>query len=162
MIKRSAALVATLGALCAGVIAAAPIASADSSAESCRSWEINSSGHAIGWVGEPGGVTLDSCWLIDTSIPDAPWAEIGYTTQAAGIDPCAQLVDVTAGGTWAHNYGCAGWTKADQGETYIPMNPAADLALTHGHKYVIQVGYWADLGSGLKYYGNVQSPVYNY
>lgn len=152
MIKRAAAVTAALGTLCAGVVAVAPNASADTWVQSCRSWNTKDGK----WATEPYGVTLDSCFGANDTDPGNVEAQIGYTTSGQSIDACAQLVNI-ATGAWAKNYGCIGWSGANQGQTYSQwLTTWTDVA---AGTYVVQVGFWAYDASGqLQYLGNVQSP----
>ncbi|WP_152648635.1 hypothetical protein [Streptacidiphilus anmyonensis] len=156
MLKRIVATVAALGAAGAGVLFIAPSASAQESGYACRS--DNTPNHS--WANWSGS-NVDSCISLSPTDSASVVAGIGINSLFP-TDPCAQLVDsVTHARVW--DYGCydtfsgtGNWVPGSSGNHYFNL-PSEDLRKT-GHKVYVQVGFWANFGSGLQYYMNVQSP----
>ncbi|MFJ9953235.1 hypothetical protein [Kitasatospora sp. NPDC091207] len=153
MLRRILATTAALGAALTGTVFAAPAASAQEAGYACRS--DTTPNHAwANWA----GANIDSCIAHQAGDFASIVAGIGINN-AFPSDPCAQLVDVSTG-KWLYDYGCVGWVAGGSGNHYF-NRASTDLART-GHQVVVQVGFWADFGSGLQYYMNVQSPRFDF
>ncbi|MBO1413982.1 hypothetical protein [Streptomyces sp. FH025] len=155
MLKRLLSMATAIGAAAATVVCAAPSASAQEYNFACRS--DNTPNHS--WANW-GGANIDSCIQVNGS---QVIAGVGVNN-AFPSDPCAQLVDVFTG-RWLYDYGCAdkwtgSWVPGLSGNHYFNI-PSMDISRT-GDPVVVQVGFWADFGSGLQYYMNVQSPRINF
>lgn len=151
MFKRILATSAALGAALAGTLSLAPVASAQESGYACRS--DNTPNHS--WANW-GGANIDACIRRNGS---QIIAGIGVSN-AFPSDPCAQLVDADTG-RWLYDFGCVdkrtgSWVPAFSAPPYFNY-PSIDLPKT-GRQVVVQVGFWANFGSGTQYYMNVQSP----
>ncbi|WP_042381115.1 hypothetical protein [Streptacidiphilus melanogenes] len=156
MLKRIVATAAAFGAAGAGVLFTAPSASAQESGYACRS--DNMTNHS--WANW-GGANVDSCIRVNPADKDAIQAGIGINADYPS-DPCAQLVDAVTH-AWVYNYGCydtfsgtGNWVPGFSGNHYFNVS-STDLAKV-GHPVYVQVGFWANFGSGVQYYMNVQSP----
>lgn len=154
MLKRILATSTALVAALAGIVSVAPSASAQEAGYLCRS--DNTPNHS--WANW-GGANIDACIAYSANSPSQVLAGIGVNN-AFPSDPCAQLVDANTG-RWLYDYGCAdqwtgGWVPGGSGNHYF-NRPSVNLGKTGG-PVVVQVGFWANFGSGLQYYMNVQSP----
>ncbi|MFK8907770.1 hypothetical protein [Streptomyces sp. YS-3] len=151
MFKRMLAATAALGAALAGMVSVAPSASAQENGFACRSdttWNHS-------WANW-GGANIDACISQNGSTITAG---IGVNNSFPS-DPCAQLVDA-ATGKWLYDFGCVDrvtgkWVPAYGGNQYYNIR-SIDLP-KNTRQVLVQVGFWADLGSGVQYYMNVQSP----
>ncbi|MBD0744192.1 hypothetical protein [Streptomyces sp. CBMA152] len=151
MFKRILATSAALGAALASIVTVAPSASATESGFACRS-DYTPNHSWANW----GGANIDACIARNGS---QIIAGIGANNTFPS-DPCAQLVDADTG-KWLYDFGCydkrtGHWLPAFSGNNYYNY-PSIDLPKT-GRQVVVQVGFWADFGSGVQYYMNVQSP----
>ncbi|WAL76048.1 hypothetical protein OU787_33565 [Kitasatospora sp. YST-16] len=155
MIKRILTTATAIVTVLAGIVCAAPSASAQENGFACRS--DNTPNHS--WANWSSN-NLDSCIAYDANDPSVIWAGVGVNNYFT-TDPCAQLVDASTG-RWLYDYGCAdkwtgSWVPGSSGNHYFNIR-SADLGKT-GHPVYVQVGFWANFGSGLQYYMNVQSPT---
>ncbi|WP_369372781.1 hypothetical protein [Streptomyces sp. cg36] len=151
MFQRILATSAALGAALVGTLSLAPSASAQESGFACRS--DNTPNHS--WANW-GGANVDSCIARNGS---QIIAGIGINN-AFPSDPCAQLVDADTGKR-LYDFGCVDWRTGSwvpgfSGNHYFNYS-SIDLPKT-GRQVVVQVGFWANFGSGNQYYMNVQSP----
>ena len=151
MFKRILATSAALGAALAGIVSVAPSASAQEAGYACRS--DNTPNHS--WANW-GGANIDACIARNGS---QIIAGIGVNDTFAS-DPCAQLVDANTG-KWLYDFGCVdrvtgSWVPGFSGNHYFNI-PSINLP-KHDGQVLVQVGFWADFGSGAQYYMNVQSP----
>jgi hypothetical protein len=158
MPNRILATAAALGAALAGIVFAAPSASAQEPGYACRS--DNTPNHSWAYWG---GANIDSCIAYNANDSSSIIAGVGINN-AYSSDPCAQLVDAYTG-RWLYDYGCAdqwigSWVPGFSGNHYFNIR-SSDLART-GDQVFVQVGFWADFGSGVHYYMNVQSPRINF
>ena len=156
MVKRILATTTALGAALTGIVCAAPSASATDPGYMCRSDNTLHNAWAT-W----GGANVDSCIARNPADSSQILASADINN-AYSSDPCAQLVDVKTG-KWLYDFHCAdswtgtgNWVPGFSGNHYFHIR-SSDLVRTND-PVVVQVGFWANLGSGLQYYMNVQSP----